>query len=234
MADAAFIMSVYAGDRTDWLRGAIESVAAQTVPARLYICADGVLPPEAATFELLHEETLRLAELVEDVLRLARADAARGRLHLSAFDLVSLVDEVRGEFAARLTERGLRVRQHAPRALRVQADKARIRRVLRNLLDNAVRYAPQSGRLDVRIAPSEDRVRVTLENSADEVRDADLPLLFERFFRGEKSRSRKHGGAGIGLSIVKELVEAHGGRVGAERRANRLHVWFELPAFPTV
>jgi signal transduction histidine kinase len=101
--------------------------------------------------------------------------------------------------------------------------------VLRNLTDNAARYTPQDGALEISIEAGPEAVRVDYTNNGGELTPGDLPYIFERFYRGEKSRSRQHGGAGIGLAIVKELVEAHGGRVGAELIGERVRVWFELP-----
>ena len=112
------------------------------------------------------------------------------------------------------------------------ADRARIARVLRNLTDNAARYTPQDGTVDIRIELGAEQVRVDFSNDGNELIAADLPYLFERFYRGEKSRSRQHGGAGIGLAIVKELVEAHGGTVGAELTDGRVRIWFVLPLDP--
>jgi signal transduction histidine kinase len=84
--------------------------------------------------------------------------------------------------------------------------------------------------LEIDVVPQSDRVQVAIINTAENIRSEDIPFIFERFFRGEKSRSREHGGAGIGLAIVKELVEAHGGTVGALLEEDRVRIWFELPA----
>jgi len=125
------------------------------------------------------------------------------------------------------------VKRHVPQGpVTVPADRARIARILRNLTDNAARYTPQSGTVDIRIDVDAEQVRVGFSNDGKELITADLPYLFERFFRGEKSRSRQHGGAGIGLAIVKELVEAHGGTVGAELTDGRVRIWFALPFDP--
>ncbi len=192
---------------------------------------DGVLGPDVATFTMLHEETLRLADLAENVLRLARADAARGHLARVAVDLAALVDTTRTAFAARLEDRGITTHMDVvPNLPPVFADPERIARVLRNLMDNAVRYTPYGGTLAIRIARDGDRVRVAMSNPCTDLRPEDVPFIFERFFRGEKSRSREHGGAGIGLAIVKELVLAHDGRVGAAIEGDRVRIWFDLPA----
>ena len=190
---------------------------------------DGVLPPSPETFTMLHDETLRLADLVEDVLRLARADAAREHLRRSPEDMAAMVKEAQAAFAARLSEKGIEVHWRIPDGLPpVHVDSDRIARVLRSMMDNAVRYSPEGKPVEIRIGRSDGRLQVAFVNTG-QVRREDLPFLFERFFRGERSRSRDHGGAGIGLSIVKELVEAHGGSVGADLEGDRIRVWFELP-----
>jgi signal transduction histidine kinase len=191
---------------------------------------DGVLPPSPEIFATLQEETLRLAQLTEDVLELARADAARGDLRRERADLTEEIGRALAPFARTFEERGVRIGIRAPQGpVAVLADRRRIARVLRNLTDNAARYTPPGGALEIRVDPGPASVRVGYANDGGEISDGDLPYIFERFYRGEKSRSRLLGGAGIGLAIVKELVEAHGGRVGAERVDGMLRIWFELP-----
>jgi two-component system sensor histidine kinase BaeS len=91
------------------------------------------------------------------------------------------------------------------------------------------KYIP---RKDILLETNSQQVRIDYTNSLGELIPEDLPYLFERFYRGEKSRSREHGGAGIGLAIVKELVEAHGGTVGTEIIDGRIRIWFSLPVNP--
>jgi signal transduction histidine kinase len=143
--------------------------------------------------------------------------------------MAALVNETQASFAARLSEKGIEIRRHFSDDLPpVHVDPDRIARVLRSLMDNAVRYSPEGQPVEIRIGRSDKGLCVAFVNTGD-VRAKDLPFLFERFFRGERSRSRDHGGAGIGLSIVKELVEAHGGAVGADLEGDRVRIWFELP-----
>jgi two-component system, OmpR family, sensor histidine kinase BaeS len=192
---------------------------------------DKVIPPSPETLKLLQDETMRLVQLVEDVLQQARADAAHGRLEIESMDLAAAVAKTLQPFAKALQDKELRVLvQGAAAPVLVRADTRRIERVLRNLTDNAVRYAPAGGELTIDIAVNERDVTVTYTNTVQDMQQEDLPYLFERFFRGEKSRSREHGGAGIGLSIVKELVSAHGGRVGAALADGRISIWFSLPS----
>ena len=191
---------------------------------------DGVLPPDPATLSLLQDETLRLAQLVEDVLALARADAAGGQLQRADVDVKPLVENTVATFLPAIKKKSLSVDIDAPPALAtIRADRDRLARVLRNITDNAIRYAPENGRITITIAKEADRLTFDFANTATGVLPGDLPYLFERFFRGEKSRSRHHGGAGIGLSIVKELVEAHGGTVHAELADDMIHIGFRLP-----
>jgi len=194
---------------------------------------DRVLPFSAETFTLLQNETLRLAELVEDVLQLARADAAHGQLDRQPVNLVSEIKTTLNYFGRAFDEKSVTVNFHpAHEALIIQADRRRMARVLRNLTDNAVRYTPAGGTVDIRLAADSRQVWIDFINSAERLVATDLPHLFERFYRGEKSRSRQHGGAGIGLSIVKELVEAHDGQVDAVLIDGRLRIRLALPITP--
>ena len=191
---------------------------------------DGVLPPDPATLSLLQDETLRLVQLVEDVLSLARADAAGSQLQLTAVDLKAMVENTVATFTPALLKRSLTTRltvSASPATL--LADRDRLARVLRNLTDNAILYAPQETAVDITIEADTVGIRLDYANIAGDILPGDLPYLFERFYRGEKSRSRHHGGAGIGLSIVKELVAAHGGKVHAELTDGILHIGFSLP-----
>ena len=191
---------------------------------------DGVLPPAPETLSLLQDETLRLVQLVEDVLALARADAAGSQLQPTAVDLKTMVESTLATFMPALNSKSLTVKVDSPpKPETIPADRDRLARILRNLTDNAVQYAPEETVVAITLVMQPDSVRVDYANAAGDVLPEDLPYLFERFYRGEKSRSRHHGGAGIGLSIVKELVEAHGGRVHAELDNGTIHVGFTLP-----
>jgi signal transduction histidine kinase len=194
---------------------------------------DGVLPPSQETFAMLQNETLRLVALVEDVLRLARADAARSHLELEEVDLVRAVQSALEPFAHAFVQKGLRVDLQLPSEdLAIAADPKRLSRILRNLGDNIARYAPAHSGVQVGIESDSQQVHIDFTNAVTDLKAADLPYLFERFYRGEKSRSRQHGGAGIGLAVVKELVEAHAGSVAAHLEDERLRIRLTLPRQP--
>lgn len=191
---------------------------------------DSVIPPSTETFTLLQDETMRLAQLVEDVLQLARSDAAHGNLELEAVDIQKMIDKSIEPFVRAFSQKSVSFNIRAADGTpEIMVDQKQLARVLRNLTDNALRYSPQGGSVEIRIESLPRNIRITYINDCEDLIPEDLPYIFERFYRGEKSRSRKHGGAGIGLAIVKELVQAHEGNVGAEHEKDRIRIWFELP-----
>ncbi|QJX00812.1 sensor histidine kinase [Frigoriglobus tundricola] len=192
---------------------------------------DGVMPPSLATFRSLQDEVMRLIALSEDLLKLAQADAARRTLRLQPVDLRVLATEAISLFSVRLEAKPLTVRTaYGAGAGLVQADPEKLTQVFANLIENALQYSPVGGTVRLTIESDAGGCRVTVANDGGGVAPEDLPFLFERFFRAEKSRSREHGGVGIGLAIVKELVEAHGGRVGAESSDGETRIWFSVPS----
>jgi signal transduction histidine kinase len=192
--------------------------------------SDGVVPPTKETFELLSEETLRLAKLVEDVLELAKADASRGTLRSREINLQELAKSILDLFQPKFASKGIVVEREFPDAEGVvRADPEKLSQVLRNLLQNAWQYTPYGGKLRVCTERLSGSVKMTFVNTGEGIAKEDLPFIFERFYRGEKSRSREHGGPGIGLAIVKELIEAHKGEVGAESSSSDIRIWFTLP-----
>ncbi len=193
---------------------------------------DGVVPPSRATFESLHEETLRLVRLVEDVLQLARADAAPRAMERRPVRLDQSAAQAVELFRLKFAEKGIAVETELAAELGVSAEEGRTCQMMINLLENAWRYTPSGGRVRVaaeRVGPA---ARVTVSNTAEGLTKAEIGSAFERFYRGEKSRSREYGGAGIGLAIVKDLVEAHDGGVGSEFADGMVRIWFELPLDP--
>jgi len=191
---------------------------------------DEVLPPSKETLAMLHDETLRIVQLVEDVLDLARADAAEGRLQPTEVDIRAMIKDSLAIFGRAIKNKAIRIHvETGPAPTRVTADRDRLARILRNLTDNAIQYAPNNATVTISVAVQTETVRVDYANPSGDICTDDLPYLFERFYRGEKSRSRTHGGAGIGLSIVKEIVAAHGGDVHAKLAEGRVHIGFTLP-----
>lgn len=189
---------------------------------------DRLMEPSRDTIDSLHEELLRLVRLVEALHHLSQIDAESQIMRKERIDLHALILPVVEKERGRFDQRGIRMKiQGAP--VFVIADGDQVIQVVQNLIQNMFQYTPEGGEAGVDIIPEGERVRVVFWNSGDGIRSEDLPHVFERFYRGEKSRSREWGGAGIGLAIVKQIVEAHGGTVGADSKPGRTEVWFTLP-----
>jgi two-component system sensor histidine kinase BaeS len=191
---------------------------------------DGVATPTREIFELLLGEAMRLAHLVEAVLGLAKADAAKTDLHKKEIRLSDPVAQVIEAFRPQFNSKEISLETNpVDFNRRVYADPDKITQVLSNLLQNAWQYTPREGTVRIFMESAPTELKVVVANTGGELAREDIPFIFERFYRAEKSRSREHGGAGIGLAIVKELTEAHSGRVGAEVSGDEVRVWFTLP-----
>ena len=191
---------------------------------------DGVLPPSRENLELLQEDTLRLVRLVEDLLRLAKADTARATLHKREIQIADLIPQVLDSFLPQFHAKKIRVEtRFLGGVIPSLGDSDKLAQVIGNLLQNAWQYTPPGGTVRISSEPFAAGIRIIFANTGGELAEKDLPFIFERFYRGEKSRSREHGGAGIGLAIVKELIEAHDGQVGAEIADDETRIWFSLP-----
>ncbi len=191
---------------------------------------DQVIEPSPETLKMLQEENLRLVDLVDNLQQLARADAARAFLKREKLDPAETLSQILALYKAGFLEKNIAVTTHFDRGLTVAADRDKLLQALRNLLENSHKYTPEGGFVDISVCAKESEVEICFRNSGPGIDKADLPFIFERFFRAERSRSRDAGGAGIGLSITKELVEAHGGRVGAESSDGITSIWLALPA----
>jgi len=190
---------------------------------------DGVIKPDQMTYESLLEETERLARLARSLDDLSVGDARTTRSDPIEVEITSLLSAAAELARPAFDARGLSLERRWPQRLPARADPDQFAQVLANLLQNAARYAPQGGIVTLTAEQRDDTVLVSLTNSGEGIPAEDLPHLFERFYRVEKSRDRALGGAGIGLAIVKQLVEGWGGRVGAESAAGRTRFWFSLP-----
>jgi signal transduction histidine kinase len=193
---------------------------------------DDVTPASPETIAMLHEEVMRLVRLVEALHELSMFDAQLPRARFEAVEVGALVrrllDLRRAEFAAKAI--ALHSDVAVNKALRANPDL--LAQALYNLVDNALKYTPAGGTVMVHAARTNGMVRIAVTNSGEGIASDDLPYIFERFYRGEKSRSRTSGGAGIGLSIVKEVARVHGGEVGAESAGGETTVWLTVSASP--
>jgi len=178
--------------------------------------ADGVRQLDARAISSLSEEIEQLSTLIGDLQTLALSDAGSLCLSREPLDLRALVQQVAESFRERLAERGISIELHAPQDVRLTADPQRLRQLLQNLLENTARYVLTGGSVRVALTAGDRAVELTVEDSGPGVAEAQLGSLFERFYRVEQGRSRVGGGSGLGLSICRNIVEAHGGRIRAE------------------
>ena len=188
---------------------------------------DGVLPPDPATFDSLREEVDRLTRLASSLDVLAGAGIERGVA--GDVDVGATVRASADLVAPVLARRSITLVVDAEPGLLVRARADELTQVLANLLQNAVRYTPSGGEVRLDADRSDDGIRVTVANTGPGIPPDDLPRVWERFYRVEKSRDRARGGAGIGLAIVRQLVEDAGGRVGASSEDGWTTFWLTLP-----
>jgi signal transduction histidine kinase len=178
---------------------------------------DGVLPAEAATFQGIYREADRLQRLVTDLQELSRVEAGAFALNLRPVPVAHLVETTVARLGLQFEEKGVALETDVPAGLPpVRADEDRIGQVLLNLVGNALQYTPAGGQVWVSARRQEAEVQISVADSGVGIAAEHLPLIFTRFYRVDKSRSRIGGGSGIGLTIAKHLVEAHGGRIWAE------------------
>jgi two-component system sensor histidine kinase BaeS len=218
--------------RRDFIANAAHELRTPLTNLQGYLEAlrDGVITADRATYESLHEEADRLVRLSRSLDALAEGDAGASPPHLVDLDLAMAIRSAMDLAAPSAERAGLRLESDMPTAVPARADPDRLAQVLANLLTNAVHYTPAGGSITVRAERRPGDVLVSVSNTGDGIPAEDLDRVFERFYRVEKSRDRARGGAGIGLAIVKQLVESFGGRVGAESRDGLTRFWFSVPA----
>ncbi|MCX7782534.1 MAG: ATP-binding protein [Meiothermus sp.] len=183
--------------------------------ARLEAIQDGVMPLEMSEVDRLHHQTGLLARLVEDLRTLSLADAGRLTLELRELDLVELVRRVVAAFGASLDVKKINLKLHLPtQPILIRADADRMAQIVSNLLANAQAHTPEDGTIVLEVLATDNAI-LRIADSGSGIPEESLNKVFDRFYRAEASRSRATGGSGLGLSIVKALVELHGGTVTA-------------------
>ena len=187
------------------------------IVSRIEAAQDGVLPDEHANLEAMHTEALRLARLIEDLGKLAEAQQPGLTLKKEPIDLRELVDERARIYTDQLQAKGI-VLEERLGAASAYGDRGRIVQIVDNLLSNALRYTDAGGTVSIELSQRDGEAQLDVSDTGIGIAGEDLPYIFERFWRGERSRARRTGGAGIGLAIVSELVRAHGGRVDVESK----------------
>jgi len=182
---------------------------------RIEAAQDGVLADKAANLAAMHDEAVRLTRLLDDLSSLAEAERPGLLLSAEPVDLAALAERQATSFAGALRDKGIAFSSELEMTI-VNGDPKRLEQIVANLLSNALRYTDAGGRVTLAVRRQGGQAVLEVADTGIGIPAADLPHVFTRFWRGEKSRSRATGGAGIGLAIVRELVRAHGGRVTVE------------------
>jgi signal transduction histidine kinase len=186
------------------------------IRGQLEAVRDGVIKPDADTISSLNEEAVLLSRLVDDLQELSLAEAGELKLNRQTEDIARLIEQAVVAQQTQAATKGISVSADLPDKLPpVSIDPYRIGQVLRNLLENAIAHTGTGGTITVSARQQGNYIEVAVVDTGEGIPPEDLPNIFERFYRVDKSRARATGGSGLGLTITKRLVEVHGGKIEA-------------------
>jgi signal transduction histidine kinase len=191
-----------------------------TVGTHIEAIIEGVWQPTPHRLSSCYEEIERIGKLVQDLENLARVESDNLKLDKTAVNLGELTEKTVRNLEAEVSDKKLSV-SIVGNCPDIWADRGRIQQVLLNLLSNAVKYTPPGGTIRVVLSETEEAALLMVEDNGIGISQEELPLIFERFYRADKSRNRTSGGSGIGLAIVRSIVTAHGGKVTVESRLDQ-------------
>jgi signal transduction histidine kinase len=194
---------------------------------------DGVLPASKENFEIIREEAERLEQLVNDLRILSLADAGELTVDFQPVDVNKLLGDIQSHYLVPFKQKQIALNLRLDQVIhQADLDPIRFSQVLTNILDNALRYTPEGGRVDIATKQNDDQIEITIEDSGDGVTPENATHLFDRFYRADQSRTRdsEAGGSGLGLAIAKSIVEMHKGKIWAESETGKgLRVVIQLP-----
>ncbi|MFC1874162.1 sensor histidine kinase, partial [Chloroflexota bacterium] len=206
-----------------WRRNMIADAAHElrtplsNIKGSLEAVGDGVMKPDTDTIRSLNEEAALLSHLVDELQELSIAEAGELKMNIRAVDISQLIKQTAAALQSQVTTKGLSLAVDLPDELPlVNIDPLRISQVLRNLLENAITHTAEGGTVTITSGQQDGWLEVGVSDNGEGIPAEDLPNIFERFYRVDKSRTRATGGSGLGLTIAKRLVEAHGGTIHAQ------------------
>ncbi|KON88666.1 histidine kinase [Sporosarcina globispora] len=176
---------------------------------------------------IILEETIRLSEMVKNLFDLAKIDKNTFDIKKTHIDLQDFMKKIETKFSPAFTEKGMKLSVGCRETIRLSADASRLEQIIYNLLDNAIKYSSFGDKTTISVSTSKKHVIIRIIDSGRGIPEKELPFIFNRFYRVDKSRARTLGGTGLGLAIVKELVHAHGGTISVWSREGEGTV-FEL------
>ncbi len=198
---------------------------------------DGVISDEELKkkyLEVIHRETLRLSRLIHDLLDLSLMESKKIEWEVNPLSLSQMIDQVLLKLMPQIEDKKIQIKKDfPPRIPLALGNTDRIEQVLINLLSNALIFSPPESIIEIKAWREEKEVAISIKNQGEGIPEKDIPHLFERFYRVEKSRSREKGGTGLGLAIVKQIIENHGGTIRVESQSQEGTAFiFTLPIAP--
>ena len=232
----AFELSNMEESRKSFVANVSHELRSPLTSIRGYVQAlrDGAFPEEEREkyMDVVLDETARLTALVRDLLDLSRIESGKFPLNLERIDLCEQMRRTLLSFEQRIDQKHVEVEAELPDApCWVNADADRIRQVISNLIDNALKFLPEGGRLGVGVGSAGKRVYAYVEDNGPGISADDLPFIFDRFYKADKAHTAGMG-TGLGLSIVKRILEQHGGNISVSSEPGQTVFRFELAAAP--
>ncbi len=187
-----------------------------TLQSHLEAMIDGIWEPTPQRLSFCYDELIRLTRLINDLNELSIIESDKIQLKISQVDLSQLLNDMLENLKPLFLEKNIILHRQVDKEIRFKGDNDRLKQIFVNILSNAYKYTPENGKVTVRLSMLSEKVMIEVEDTGIGISAEDLPYIFERFYRGDRSRNRESGGAGIGLTITKSLVEAHGGALLVE------------------
>lgn len=184
-----------------------------TLQSHMEAMIDGIWEPDTERLKSCHEEIMRINRMVGDLEKLAKYESENLILTKTNFDVSKLIRHIIQNFENDFVNKDIGIRFIGEDEIMVLADKDKISQVIINLLSNTIKYTPRGGVVEVIVKGADDVTEITVKDTGKGISQEDLPHIFERFYRADKSRNRLTGGAGIGLTITKTIIEAHKGKI---------------------
>ncbi len=189
-----------------------------TIRSYVETLLEGVLDQKELATEFLavvSSEAERMTRLVKDLLLLSKLDYQQAQWNKTEFSLEEMIDETLRKLDIPIRQKGhtISVNKESPLPM-YKGDRDKIEQVILNILSNAIKYTPDNGRIEIVTGYSDGKISIAVSDNGIGIPEADMPRIFERFYRVDKSRARELGGTGLGLSIAKQIIEAHGGTIG--------------------
>ncbi|HEX3046182.1 MAG TPA: ATP-binding protein, partial [Bacillota bacterium] len=191
-----------------------------TLQSHLEAMLDGIWDPDRQRLKTCHDEVKRISRMVQDLERLTKFESGRLVLEENEFDLMELINQLLMNFQPEADRKGLQLISKGDPIL-IRADRDKISQLLINLVANSLKYTPSGGLIEVTGQELATEAKIVVRDSGSGIPPEDLPFIFERFYRADKSRNRLTGGSGIGLTIAKSIVEAHGGGISVKSELDK-------------